>query len=471
MPGQLRSRRSPRLLVAGLLLLVAAAGPAAGCKGKGKGKPPEAGSAQESAAMGTWSAWLDLGPLLEVARSHATPKTIAALEQASKLLRDGKAKSADRSLSLLADSEGRHWISVARADLAALYFTRCIRGVVWRLEDLTSRTPPTRRSDFSEDTKIETGDISVEAMLTNLDVALAVDQPALQVQARIARARVTAYSARCAANEEVARMSEGVLKSDLATLAAEGHLTPDLAYLWAGVQMAEYSGAAAKPFLLLAKEGGYSDPSVVYMLGVIALEQRELDRADVYAVESAAQYARLGDRDQQAQSVFLRGEVARARKDPALARKHYEAAQKLSPGHPGALLGVTRLILSAEGSSRAIGYLQQALPQIVLTGPLTGESIERAANNLEALSLLATDSDLVAICRDALLAEVELEPDLVRRGLRYFVAATLDARLGEYSHARAHGVLARDEFIAADIPVPVDVNAFLERVDSVAPAG
>ena len=460
-----------RARLAPLLLCLVALG-ASACKGKDKSKPPEAGSAQESAAMGSWNAWLDLGPLLEVARSHAPPKTVVAIEQASKLLRDGKAKTADRGLAMAADSEGRHWVSVARADLAALYFTRCIRGVVWRLEDLTAKTQPTRRSDFSEDTKIEPGDVSVEALLTNLDLAVSAKEPALQIQARIARARVTAYSARCAANDEVARMSEGILKSDLATLAAEGHLTPDLAYLWAGVQMAEYSGAAAKPFLLLARDGGYTDPALTYMLGVIALEQRDLGPADAYAVESAKIHEKLGDKDQHAQSLFLRGEVARARKDPAAARKHYEAAQQLSPGHPAAVLGVARIVLSAEGSSRAIAYIQKALPQIVLTGPLSGDRLRIAATNLEALSMLATESEVAALCRDAMLAEVELEPDVVRRGLRYFIAATLDARLGEYTHARAHAVLARDEFTAApDVPVPVDVPAFLERLDAVAPGG
>ncbi len=86
--------------------------------------------------------------------------------------------------------------------------------------------------------------------------------------------------------------------------------------------------------------------------------------------------------------------------------------------------------------------------------------------------MLATESEIAALCRDAMLAEVELEPDLVRRGLRYFIAATLDARLGEYTHARAHALLARDEFVAApDVPVPVDVAAFLERLDAVAPGG
>ena len=458
--------RLAHLFVCSLLVL------GAGCKDKaGKAsKAPTAGTAQEAAAMGNWSAWLDLTPLVEVARSHAPEQTVAALTQASQLLRDGKARTADARLSPLADSDGRHWISVARADIAAIYFTTCIRGVVWRLEDLKPDTAPTRRSDFSEDTKIEPGDISVEGMLTNLDAAIAAKDPALQTQARIARARVTAYSARCPANDEVQEMSEGILKNDLATLAAENHLPPDLAYLWAGVQMADFSGAAAKPFLLLAKDGGYTDPSVVYMLGVIALEQRELDRADVHAREAVDLYAGLGDKEQQAQATVLRGEIARGRKDLKTARQHYEAALKLQPGHPTALLGITRLVVAAEGNNRAIGYLNGVLPQVLLTGPLRAEDINVAAGNLESLTMLANDIDIAALCRDALLAEVELEPDLVRRGLRYFFAATIDARLGEYTHARAHAVLARDEFRAAEGPMPVDVDGFLARVEALAPA-
>ncbi|MBA3548033.1 MAG: hypothetical protein H0T76_16250 [Nannocystis sp.] len=461
------SSRLAALLVCSLLV------PVAGCKG-GKGKAsttPAAGTAQAAAAMGTWPAWLDLTPLLEVARSHAPEKTIAALTQASQLLRDGKARTADARLSPLADSDGRHWISVARADIAAIYFTTCIRGVVWRLVDLKPDTPPTRSSDFSEDTKIEPGDISVEAMLVNLDAAIAARDPALQTQARIARARVTAYSARCPANDGVQEMSEGILKNDLATLAAENHLTPDLAYLWAGVQMAEFSGAAAKPFLLLAKEGGYTDPSVVYMLGVIALEQRELDRAEAHAREAADLYASQSDKEQQAQAVVLRGEVARARKDAKVARQHYEAALKLQPGHPTAILGIARLVLAAEGSSRAITYLQSALPQVLRKGPLRAEDISVVAGDLEALTMLANDMEIAALVREALLAEVELEPDLSRRGLRYFFAATIDARLGEYNHARAHAVLARDEFRATEAPPPVDVDSFLSRVEALAPEG
>lgn len=447
-----------------VLALVLALNPA--CKGR-KSRAPEAGAGQAATAMGSWDAWLDLSPLVDVARSHAPPTTVRALEKASKLLQAGKARSADLVLAPLADSEGRHWVAVARADLAALYFTTCIRGLAWRLEDLTAKSPPMRRSDFSEATKLGPGDVSVEAMLTDLDAAVTAKDAALVVQARIARARVTAFSARCPATPDVQQLSEGILKNDLATLAAENHLTPDLAFLWAGVQMSEFSGAAARPFLLMARDGGYTDPSVIYMLGVIALEQRDLQRADTYATEALAQYAKIGDKDQQAQSLFLRGEVARARNDAPTARKHYESAQKLVPGHPAAILGVTRIVLTADGPSRAVAYLQGILPQLALTGKLTADKVPVAADNLEALAMFVQDNDLVTVTRDALLAEVDLEPDVTRRGLRYFFAATLDARLGEFAHARAHAALARDEFAASDLPPPVDIAQFIERVDSV----
>lgn len=449
----------PRLAV--LLACVLSFGTA--CKGK-PSTSPEADSAR---AMGSWDEWLTLEPLLAVARTSAPKPTVEALEKASKLLDEGKAKSADLLLSKLAGSEGRHWISVARADLAALYFTVCIRGVAWRLVDLDPKTPLSRRSDYSEDTKLVAGDIAVEAMLTNLDAAVGVKDPTLATQARIARARATAYVSRCPANKDVRDMAEGILKTDLATLAAENHLTPDLAYLWAGVQMGEYSGAAARPFLLQAREGGYRDPAIVTMLAMIALEQRELDPADAYAKEAEAEYKKLGDRTQQAQAVFLRGEVARSRGDAKAALAHYQAAQKLDPSHTPSLLGLVRLALESGGASPAIRTFQAALPTLMPEGPLTGDRMLLAVDNLEALVTVPLEGELLGVCRDALVADVESEKDPARRGLRYFFAATLDARLGEYDHARAHAVLARDEFEAGGVESPIDIAGFIERLDHV----
>src|SRR5688572_8327282 len=276
------------------LLAIAALFGAPACK---RSVPP-AGSAQSATAMGSWAEWQDLHPLVEVAKSHASKATVAVLDEASALLRQGKPLSADRRLSKVADSEDRDWIAVARASIAAMNFTVCIRGVAWRLEDGKRGGDTDRAADFSEGTRLRAGDISVEATLTNLDSAIASPTEALATQARIARARVAAFAHRCAPNDDVAGLAQQTLEADLATLAAEGHLTPDLAYLWAGVQMTRFSGAAARPFLVQAKEGGFDHPAVAYMLGVIALEARELDVADERAIEAADRYKAIGDVEQ-----------------------------------------------------------------------------------------------------------------------------------------------------------------------------
>jgi hypothetical protein len=197
--------------------------------------------------MGSWPAWQELTPLIEVAEAHVDQRALAALEEARELLREGKARSADAALSKASSSAGRHWIAVARADLAAMYFTTCIRGVAWRLPD--GPGPHERSVDYDPRTKIAPGDLSVEALLTNLDDAIEAGKgsPALATQARIARVRVTSFAASCPPNPEVETRAVAIMKSDLATLAAEKHLTPDLAYVWASLQLQEYSGAAARP--------------------------------------------------------------------------------------------------------------------------------------------------------------------------------------------------------------------------------
>lgn len=454
-------RSAARTLCTIALGLGIAAAPA--CKQRASA-PPEAGSAAASAAaMGTWDQWRDLSPLLEVAQTHASKPTIAALEDAQKLLRKGQARAADRALAELAGSDGRHWIAVARADLAALYFTTCIRGVAWRLpEKIAANTA--REVDFAEGTPIESGDVAVEAMLVNLDAAVEARIPALTTQARIARARVTAYVSRCAPNQDVAQLGQAVFKGDLALLAAEGHLTPDLAYLWGGVQLSEFSGAAARPFLLQAREAGFDDPALPYLLAVIALEERELEQADKYIDEALKQFKALGDPAQEAQAHFVRGEIAVARKQPKAAREAYEAALARDPEHSGALLGLVQLELDNDGEIAATAALARRLPALIGEGPLDAESAERATARLEALVILISDPALATICRGALLGEVEREPDAIRRGLRYYFAATLDIRLGEFQSAQGHALLARDELAEIEGAPPVDVDDLLRNL-------
>ncbi len=436
---------------------------------------PAGAASSNATAMGSWDAWRDLTPLVSIARDHAPAPAVSALERASALLRDGKAASADRALSAASGGAGHHWVAVARGDIAALHFTLCIRGVALRLADGTTPSATERQADYSEQTRVEPGDVSVEATLVNLDAAVNSGEPALSTQARIARARLAAFAQQCAANEGVGDMARQVVEGDLATLAAEGHLTPDLAYMWAGVQMTRFSGSAARPFLLQAKEGGFNHPAVTFMLAAIALEQRELDQADELAKLAAAMYTEGRDLEHQAETRFLQGEIARARKQPKAARAHYEAALALEPRHSASILARAEIDLASDDGV-AVAGLQRGMSALLLGAPtaaqpdgkpdgkLDAETARLAANNLEQLLVLATEPHQVQMVRDALLERIDDEADPMRRGLRYFFAAMLDVRLREYQIARGHGVLAREEFVDSGVHPPIDIEAFLTRL-------
>ncbi len=418
--------------------------------------------------MGSWPAWQDLGPLLDVAESHVDPGAWQALERAQALLREGKPLAADVELAKVAGGSSRHWIAVARADLAALHFTTCIRGVAWRLPEQVGAQA--RAIDFDPETKVAPGDLSVEALLTNLDDALRAGESssALATQARIARVRVTSFAASCPANEEVERRAVAIMNSDLATLAAENHLTPDLAYVWAGLQFQTYSGTAARPFLLQAREGGFDDPSVGYLLAMIAFEQREYAEADQLAAEAAERYAEFGDANQRAQCALLRGEVALASERFDDARVHFSAALELSATQVGALIGLTEVSRRDQGPSAAAEQLHGQLLQLTGDAELDTQTAPLLVDTMEALVILANASDLevAQITREALLMTIDNEPDAFKRGLRYFYAAALEVRLGDYEAARGHAATAQLEFEESGLPVPdkADPRAFLDHL-------
>jgi hypothetical protein len=197
---------------------------------------------------------------------------------------------------------------------------------------------------------------------------------------------------------------------------------------------------------------------------VIALEERDLARADQLARDAAQQFAEAKDQQNVAESAFVRGEIARARKDSAGARKHYQAALQGSPTHVPAMLGIAQIVLANKDELAAVEYLHGQLPKLLGKGALDVDSAREAAIHAEALAVLATDPHVAQLSRDALLHAIEKEPEAMRRGIRYFFAATLDARLREYELARGHGVLAKEEFSETSVTPPVDVEAFLARL-------
>lgn len=449
-----------------LVLALASVAASSGCIKIGAGQVHEV-------PMGSWSAWQDLGPLLDVAESHVDPTSWQALELAQAALREGKPLAADRELAKVASGSSRHWIAVARADLAALHFTTCIRGVAWRLPEQVGAQG--RAIDFDPATKVLPGDLSVEALLTNLDDALQAGAKGstLATQARIARVRVTSFAASCPANEEVERRAVAIMNDDLAILAAEHHLTPDLAYVWAGVQFQAYSGTAARPFLLQAREGGFDDPSVGYMLAMIAFEQREYDEADKLAAEAAERYAEFGDPGQRAQCALLRGEVALASERLADARTHFTHALELAPAQVGALIGLTEVTRREQGAPAAAELLHTQILMLTGDAELDDHSAPILVDTLESLVIIANASELelAQITRQALLMTIDGEPDPYKRGLRYFYAAALEVRLGDYEAARGHATTAALEFEDSGLPVPekVDPRTFLDRLTEAAP--
>ena len=70
------------------------------------------------------------------------------------------------------------------------------------------------------------------------------------------------------------------------------------------------------------------------------------------------------------------------------------------------------------------------------------------------------------VTRDALLLNIDGQDDPFRRGLRYFYAATLEVRLGDYDSARGHAATAALEFEDSwvNLPAKADPRIFLDRL-------
>ncbi len=416
------------------------------------------GAARAHIDKDAWQNWRDLTPLVATARTHADKATVGLLEQASKRLREGKPAAAD---TLLARGPGdADWIAIARADLAALHFVVCIRGVAWRLEDGSATAPTDRERDFSSETKLLPTDISVEATLSKLDAPLASNIDIIATHARIARARVAAFASRCAPNEDVAELAAQTLESDLSVLAARGHLTPDLAYLWASVQLTRFSSSAARPFLEQARAEGFTHPAVTTMLGVIALDEGRYAEARGFAQEALMAYQSMNDAPHMAEATFLLAQVTMAEtpKDLDAIGKQLDAALKHAL-HVPALLARIKLEAHQANEAAAIKMVHAWLPRLLEGSPRDDVEL------LEALVMSTQEPHLVQLFRDALVDGVDLEDNAMHRGLRYFFAATLDARLGDYALARGHAGFAKDALSRSETPSPIDVDAFLRRID------
>ncbi|MBK8236270.1 MAG: hypothetical protein IPK74_11980 [Deltaproteobacteria bacterium] len=136
------------------------------------------------------------------------------------------------------------------------------------------------------------------------------------------------------------------------------------------MQMSRFSGSAARPFLLQAQEGGFDHPAVTFMLAVIAFRgPADLDQADALARDAAQLYTSVKDDAHLAETRFLQGEIARARKRPegrtrALPKPRSRSIRPMRPRSARADLDGADDLLAGMQS------LQRALPALLATGPL-----------------------------------------------------------------------------------------------------
>jgi tetratricopeptide (TPR) repeat protein len=448
-------RRS--LLVALVLALNLPVG--SGCIRDGASRSPDGAD--------SWYAWQDLSPLFELAGSHVSEATKAAFKDARKALGEGNPAAAYTAL-LPAKGHDPHWVSVARANLAALNFSVCIRGVAWRLPTAPTET---RDIDFSPDTELLPGDVGIEALLSDLDeagaFALKHGAQSLGDQVRVARARVTTYVAECPANADVQDRAVSVMRDDLAALAAENALTPDLSYMWGAIQFEEYSPAAARPFFAAAIDAGFADPSVVLTLATVELTMGRHTKAVELAERARVDLEERGDPIGLARAWVILGDAkAMAEgegRDAGAARAHYESALEIEPSLAQAVVGLARL---ESRQDRIAGVKRIHGSFATLIGDIDDpKSLVQASSKLESLVLAVNEEpDLAELCRDALVHDVDEEENPIARGLRYYYAATLDAALGDYASARGRAAVSESEFELAGIEAPPGVSALLQRL-------
>jgi tetratricopeptide (TPR) repeat protein len=416
-----------------------------------------------------WSQWGRLAPILLIASQRVQdPHSRTLLKNLEKDIDRGDWRRAQLELIKKRDGVDRHWMTVIRANLAALHYVDCFAGLTLRLP--TAQTMVQARAIHREaPEKAEPGDISIEELLVALDEATLDQDFALQTQSRIARARMSAIVALCPANQLVAKRAQEQLAADLSMLAAAGHLAPDLAYLWAIDRLNQGLPNAASPHLLAAREGGYLDPHVDLLLAQIDLELGFLDSAREAIMRAEKHEPSEVGEAWLAEVLSLRGDIEWARNDLTAAKLAYERAEKLAPANPAAALGKARIAIHKQKLDIAVGEIRRAMENQASAESLTGDRQARERLTIFFDQLLLTierEPALAEAIEEALVTDIHSDASPVRRAYRYLALATLNVRTGDLELARGRAVLARDAWLESGLPDEIESEAFMRHLDA-----
>lgn len=366
----------------------------------------------------------------DAVQDQAYPQALKALEPSAK------------------DPRAKGWTIVLKGQLAGLHTRACEQGQWLML------SPPEAKTKAR---------LSMIELLDQLSGLVQSQDRALSSQAQTALARLLVIARDCPGSRIVQRRAETRLPVILASLAdAQGpSLAPDLAYLWATLKLEREEWEKAQHWLNVARDQGLDDPRTTLALAQSHFGQKAYAKSEKLALASAKNIPEQMPQ-MRARAQTLAARSAHARGEPARARMLLSRALKTLAYETSALA------LAAELAVQEPQDCEE--PLAATLAPIWGLSWEDPPELMWRLDelLRALDdqnADALRCLQAAVLWNIDEETRPALRGIRYFYAATIDARFGDAQGALGRALLARAEFESAGLKRrPVPVQALIEAL-------
>lgn len=396
-----------------------------------------------------WGQWLGMDLPVKIAKSRVSKEQGRHFERFATEVQAGRYAPGLTALSLAQkDPKGRDWALVLQGHLAGLHTRACHEGQ-WL------RFTPYHPKDTTQLSMIKLLD-ALAPLASNKDEVLAR-------QAQIAQIRVMVIARDCPGSRIVQHRAQERLPVLLGTLAdAQGAtLPPDLAYLWATLQLEQRQWSQARHWTSLARKQGFDDPRTTLTLAQSWYGQQDFARAQELAVKGAnaipESMASL-----KAHAWTLAARAALGLNDIPLARRHLQRAYQAKADHPDALALEVRLY-----AKTPLDCHETLAAKLAPLWPGASTDLSSLSWTLDEM-LMQLDQDgpeALQCMAEALTWNIDGEAKPLLRAIRYYYAATIDARLGNQESALGRALLARGELESAGSPKhPFPVQALIDAL-------
>lgn len=388
---------------------------------------------------------------VQLAKSRVSKKNATHFDRFEREVQAGRYAPALIALqSASQDPLAKAWAQVLRGQLAGLHTQACLNGQ-WL------RFAPYHPKDTTQ--------VSMITLLDELSKLSGHTDPVLANQAQIAQVRIMAIAQDCPGSRSVQERARTRLPVVLGTLAdAQGpSLPPDLAYLRATLALEQEQWGDTRRWLAVARNQGLDDPRTTLALAQSWFGQRNWARAQSLATQSAKAMPKTVE-PLRAAAWTLAARAAWAQGHATHAKALLKQARLAQPHHADALALVLRMHASTPLSCQ--GPLAKEIGQIWnLSWSAPPELFWTFDELLSRLD--QPDPDPLGCLAAFLIWNVDEEPDPALRAIRYYYAATLDARLGDPESALGHALLARSEFELAGSPRhPLPIEALIDAMNA-----